>query len=181
MGEHDRAHAQALAAAFGAMLWSSRDEREAFPLVCARWLVDSDEPLPELRVHELQGSKTAGKLALLIDGTTLARADLVRRQIAVRANLLPETKLRDRVAALASAQHIVAARPRLDAVLVGDGWPHVPNQWPMAPLLGFPHSQGLRCFISHGGAGRPLKLVDDKAGLLERARTRQRLKVEDWG
>ena len=36
---------------------------------------------------------------------------------------LPDAKLRDRAAAVASLQRIVAAHARLDAVLVGDGWP----------------------------------------------------------
>jgi hypothetical protein len=31
------------------------------------------------------------------------------------------------------------------------------------------------------GAGRSLTLVDDQAGILECVRTRQRLKIEDWG
>lgn len=143
MSEHDRAHlqalggaawivvtnsdhvrcAQALAEAFGATLCGPRAERETFPLACARWLGDGDEPLPGLQVHELQGSKTAGELALVIDGTTLVCGDLVRGHSAGRLNLLPEGKLRDRAAALASLQRIVAAHPRLDAVLVGDGWP----------------------------------------------------------
>lgn len=143
MSEHDRAHlqvlggaawiivtnsdhsrgAQALAEAFGAMLCGPRAERETFPLVCARWLGDGDEPLPGLRVHELHGSKTAGELALVIDGTTLVCGDLVRGQTAGRLNLLPDAKLRDRAAAVASLQRIVAAYPRLETVLVGDGWP----------------------------------------------------------
>lgn len=143
MSEHDRAHLQALGGAawivvtnsdhvrgaqvladtFGATLCGPRAERDRFPLACARWLGDGDEPLPGLRVHELQGSKTAGELALVIDGTTLVCGDLVRGQAAGRLNLLPEAKLRDRAAALASLQRIVADHPRLDAVLVGDGWP----------------------------------------------------------
>lgn len=143
MSEHDRAHlhalggaawiivtnsdhvrgAQALAEAFGATLCGPRAERETFPLACARWLGDGDEPLPGLRVHELHGSKTAGELALVIDGTTLVCGDLVRGHSAGRLNLLPEGKLRDRAAALASLQRIVAAHPQIDAVLVGDGWP----------------------------------------------------------
>lgn len=48
-----------------------------------------------------------------------------------------------------------------------------------APLPGSPHLQGLPYFT--WGAGRALNLVDDKAGILECARTRQRLKIEDWG
>ena len=48
-----------------------------------------------------------------------------------------------------------------------------------APIPGSPHLQGLPYFT--WGAGRSLNLVDDKAGILECVRTRQRLKIEDWG
>jgi hypothetical protein len=48
-----------------------------------------------------------------------------------------------------------------------------------APVRGSPHLQGLAYFT--WGAGRSLKLVDDKAGILECVRTRQRLKIEEWG
>lgn len=120
--DHSRG-AQALAEAFGAKLCGPRAERENFPLACARWLGDGDEPLPGLQVYELHGSKTPGELALVIDGTTLVCGDLVRGQVAGRLNLLPDAKLRDRAAAVASLRRIVAAHPRLEAVLVGDGWP----------------------------------------------------------
>ena len=48
-----------------------------------------------------------------------------------------------------------------------------------APLPGSPHLQGLPRFS--WGAGRPLTLVDDTAGILECISTTQRLKIEDWG
>ena len=48
-----------------------------------------------------------------------------------------------------------------------------------APLPDSPHLQGPPRFT--WGAGRPLNLVDAKAGILECVRTRQRLKIEDWG
>jgi hypothetical protein len=48
-----------------------------------------------------------------------------------------------------------------------------------APIPGAPHLQGLPRFT--WGAGRGLRLVDDKAGILECVPTRQRLKIEDWG
>jgi hypothetical protein len=47
-----------------------------------------------------------------------------------------------------------------------------------APIPGSPHLPGLPRFS--WGAGRPLSLVDDKAGILECTSTRQRLKIEDW-
>ena len=48
-----------------------------------------------------------------------------------------------------------------------------------APIPGSPHLQGLPHFA--WGAGRSLNLVDEKAGILECVRTKQRLKIEDWG
>jgi hypothetical protein len=48
-----------------------------------------------------------------------------------------------------------------------------------SPLPDSPQLQGLPYFT--WGAGRSLNLVDDKAGILECVRTRQRLKIEDWG
>jgi hypothetical protein len=48
-----------------------------------------------------------------------------------------------------------------------------------APVPGSPHLQGLPRFT--WGAGRSLNLVDGKTGILECVRTRQRLKIEDWG
>ena len=47
-----------------------------------------------------------------------------------------------------------------------------------APMPDSPHLQGLPYFT--WGAGRSLKLVDNKAVILECVRTRQRLKIEDW-
>jgi hypothetical protein len=48
-----------------------------------------------------------------------------------------------------------------------------------ARIPGSPHLQGLPRFT--WGAGRSLNLVDANAGILECVRTRQRLKIEDWG
>lgn len=47
-----------------------------------------------------------------------------------------------------------------------------------APMPGLPHLQGLPRFS--WGAGRPLSLIDNKAGILECASTKQRLKIEEW-
>lgn len=48
-----------------------------------------------------------------------------------------------------------------------------------SPVPGSPHLQGPPVFT--WGAGRSLIVVDDKAGILECVRTRQRLKIEEWG
>ena len=69
--------ARELAAEFGAMIAGPAAERDGFPVACDAWLSER-EPLFDWRVFELDGSKTPGELALLIDGTTLVTGDLVR-------------------------------------------------------------------------------------------------------
>lgn len=71
---------------------------------------------------ELQGSKTPGELALLVDGTTLITGDLVRAHRGGALSMLPDPKLSDRALALASVKRL-AAIDTIEAVLVGDGWP----------------------------------------------------------
>jgi glyoxylase-like metal-dependent hydrolase (beta-lactamase superfamily II) len=120
--DHTRAAAE-LARRFGARLCGPRAERETLALPCDTWLGDGDEPVPGLRVLEMNGSKTPGELALLIDETTLVTGDLVRGHVGGQLNLLPDAKLADRAGAIASVRRIVQACPRIEAVLVGDGWP----------------------------------------------------------
>jgi len=120
--EHVRAAAK-VHAAFGAKLYGPRAEREVFPLACERWLSHGEEVVPGLEAFELHGSKTPGELALLLDGTTLITGDLIRAQKGGRLNLLPDAKLKDKAKALASVKALAEAAPKLEAVLVGDGWP----------------------------------------------------------
>ena len=47
-----------------------------------------------------------------------------------------------------------------------------------SPVPGSPHLQGPPHYTWHDG--QTLRLIDDKAGILECVRTRQRLKIEDW-
>ena len=113
--------ARELAAEFGAMIAGPAAERDGFPVACDAWLSER-EPLFDWRVFELDGSKTPGELALLIDGTTLVTGDLVRaHRAASLMTLRSDQGLRDAAAARASIARL-AALPRLDAVLVGDGW-----------------------------------------------------------
>ena len=119
--DHVRAAAQ-LAADTGAALCGPAGEREGFPLECSRWLGDGDEVVPGLRALALDGSKTPGELALLLEETTLITGDLVRAHEAGRLCMLPDPKLRDRAGALASVRRL-AALPGITAVLPGDGWP----------------------------------------------------------
>ena len=108
----------------GARVAGPSAERARFPVPCDVWLEDGGQPLPGVSVLELTGSKTPGELALLIadrEPRTLVTGDLVRAHQAGRLNLLPDQKLSDRDAALASLARL--AETNVDAVLVGDGWP----------------------------------------------------------
>jgi len=86
-----------------------------------RWLGDGDELVPGLQVVAMEGSKTAGELALVLDGSTLVTGDLVRAHRAGRLMMLPDGKLKDRSAAVASVVRL-AGLPAIETVLVGDGW-----------------------------------------------------------
>lgn len=140
-GDHDRAHltrlggiawivitnsdhvraTEALRAAFGAQVAGPASERERFPIACDRWLDDGAE-LEGLRVLALDGSKTPGELALLLDDTTLITGDLVRAHRGGSLMMLPPPKLADVARARDSVRRL-AALERVEAVLVGDGWP----------------------------------------------------------
>ena len=114
--------AETLAARTGAQVMGPKGEAENFPLECARWLSDGDEVVPGLAVLELQGSKTPGELALLLDQSTLITGDLIRAHEAGTLCLLPDGKLSDKGKAIASVRR-VAALPDVQVVLPGDGWP----------------------------------------------------------
>ena len=115
--DHTRA-ITALAERFGATVAAPAAERDGFPIHVDRWLADGDE-VGGARVVTLHGSKTPGEVALVI-GDTLACGDLVRGHVGGRLNLLPDPKLADKAAALASVRRL--AELDVDAVLVGDGW-----------------------------------------------------------
>jgi glyoxylase-like metal-dependent hydrolase (beta-lactamase superfamily II) len=114
--------AQALAEATSARIAGPAAEQHEFPLACDRWLSDGEELVEGLQVLEMNGSKTPGELALLLEGTTLITGDLVRAHRGGRLMMLPDAKLVDREAACASV-HRLAELPGIEAVLVGDGWP----------------------------------------------------------
>ncbi len=111
-----------LAAATSARILGPAGERESFPISCSGWLADGDLVAPGLRAIALDGSKTPGELALVLEDTTLITGDLVRAHEGGKLARLPDAKLRDRAAALRSLRRL-AELPRIDAVLVGDGWP----------------------------------------------------------
>lgn len=140
LSEHDRAHLQQLGGAAlivitnsahlragvelkkltGAPLLGPVAEREH--LSCDRYLSDGESVVPGLVAYALEGSKTPGELALVLEETTLISGDLVRAHRADTLVLLGPDKLRDQAAAVASLRRVLARHPRLEAILVGDGW-----------------------------------------------------------
>lgn len=107
---------------FGAKIAGPAAERDTIALKCDRFLSDGDDLVPGLVALELDGSKTPGELALVLEGATLICGDLVR---AHRANalmlLLKEQGLKSAEKAAASVRRL-AALDRIEAVLVGDGF-----------------------------------------------------------
>lgn len=107
--------------ATGAQLFGPSAERERLP--CDRYLVDGEEVVPGLIVRELDGSKTPGELALVLEQTTLISGDLVRAHRADTLMLLgPEQGVPDKTRAVASLRRLLELHPRLEAILMGDGW-----------------------------------------------------------
>ena len=107
---------------FGAKIAGPTAEREGFPLRCERWLRDNDDVVPGLRVRELDGSKTPGELALVLEETTLIAGDLIRAHCADSLILLGPDKLKSPEKAKASIARLLELHPRIDTILVGDGW-----------------------------------------------------------
>lgn len=120
-GDHLRA-AVDLVKATGARIAAPAGERGKIGIPIDRWIADGEEVVPGLVAHAMDGSKTAGELALHLAPDTLITGDLVRGQRANRLNLLPPGKLTDADAAKRSVARL-AAIPGLTTVLVGDGWP----------------------------------------------------------
>lgn len=119
--EHARGTAE-VAARTGAKILGPRAERERSPVACEAWLGDGDVPFPGLVVRELDGSKTPGELALVLDETTAIFGDLVRAGRAGALSLLPPERLSDPGAVRASLRRFRQLHPRIEHVLVGDGW-----------------------------------------------------------
>lgn len=115
-------NAQALADETGAQIWGPDAEKSSFPLVCSRWLTAGENILPGLDVYSLDGSKTDGELAFVLEGDTLITGDLVRAHAGGKLCMLPDPKLQDKSKAVASVK-MLASINGITAVLVGDGWP----------------------------------------------------------
>lgn len=118
--DHVRA-AKDIADMTGAQIAAPAAEQQNFPIPVARWLNDGEELVPGLQVIELNGSKTPGELALLLEKSTLITGDLVRAHRADSLMILPDAKLQNRAEAVASVRKL-AQLSGVEAVLVGDGW-----------------------------------------------------------
>lgn len=112
--------ANALAIENEAELVGPAEDEPLLDFECDRWVEDGEEIVPGLIAWRMHGSKTPGELALQL-GDTLITGDLVRSHAGGQLDLLPDAKLTDRAAAIASVRRLAALRPK--AVLVGDGWP----------------------------------------------------------
>lgn len=106
----------------GIPIYAPDGEQDAFPFRVVRWLKEGDFVVPEIQVFALEGSKTKGELALLLEKTTLITGDLIRCHEAGKLTLLPDEKLKDKNKAITSIERL-AALPELKTVLVGDGGP----------------------------------------------------------
>lgn len=120
-GDHTRAAAE-LAAWSGATILAPRAEQATFSIAGATFVGDGDERVRGMRVLELDGSKTPGELALVIEDHSIVFGDLVRAHRADSLHLLPPEKLRDAAAAKTSLRRLLAY-DRVGALLLGDGWP----------------------------------------------------------
>lgn len=114
--------AEYIASTTGAVVYGPAAEQDSFPIFCERWLYDNEEVLPGLIAYQLNGSKTPGELALLLEHTTLITGDLIRSHVGGELCMLPESKLTDVKQAIQSVKRI-ADLPGIQAVLTGDGWP----------------------------------------------------------
>lgn len=114
--------AELIAAETGALVLGPAEEESTFPLRCDRLIYDLEEVVPGLIAYRLDGSKTPGELALLLEKDTLITGDLIRCHVAGELCMLPESKLSNVKNAVKSIKRL-ADLPIIKAVLTGDGWP----------------------------------------------------------
>lgn len=113
--------APAVAERYRATIVGPAGERDRLGVRCDRWIA-SGEILPGLIAVALDGSKTPGELALVLEETTLITGDLLRAHAGGSLHLLPPEKLADPAKARESVRGLLTFA-KIDAVLVGDGWP----------------------------------------------------------
>lgn len=115
-------NAEVLAEKTGAEIWGPAAEQASFPIKCTRWLTEHKKVIDGLDVYCLNGSKTDGELAFVVDGSTLITGDLIRAHAAGKLCILPNAKLQNIEQAKDSVLRLVQIKG-IDAVLPGDGWP----------------------------------------------------------
>mgnify|MGYP001353336214 CR=1 FL=1 len=106
----------------GAKCWGPSEEKDGFPFECDAWLKEGDEPINGIKIYSLNGSKTKGELAILIESKTLVTGDLIRAHEGGKLCMLPDEKLKDRKLALESVKRMASIKDII-AVIPGDGWP----------------------------------------------------------
>lgn len=114
--------AEHIAANTGATIYGPAGEQQNFPIECSNWLEGGDEPVEGLNIYQVNGSKTAGELAFVIESSTMITGDLVRCHEAGKLTLLPDGKLQDKEQAILSVKQL-AELDQIEVVLPGDGWP----------------------------------------------------------
>ena len=87
---------------------------------------DGDNPVKNIEVFCMEGSKTPGELAILIDKTTLVTGDIIRSHEGGSLCMLPDEKLKNRELAVNSIKRIADVKS-IEAVIPGDGWPIFKN------------------------------------------------------
>ena len=111
-----------LARQTGAEIWGPAGEKQTFPITCSNWISEGDEVVPGLLAFTMQGSKTPGELAFLLEKHTLITGDLIRAHEGGKLCILPDGKLKDKKQAMASVKQLTGIRT-INAILPGDGWP----------------------------------------------------------
>lgn len=114
--------AESIAAKSGATIYGPAEEQGHFPIGCSHWLKEGDKLVAGLSIYQVNGSKTAGELAFVIESRTLITGDLVRCHEAGKLTLLPDSKLKDKKQAILSVKKL-AELDQIEVVLPGDGWP----------------------------------------------------------
>jgi len=115
-------NAEALAHQIGAEIWGPAAEKANFPIKCTKWLSESKNVINGLDVYCLNGSKTDGELAFIVDGSTLITGDLIRAHSGGKLCMLPDVKLQNVEQAKDSVNRLALIKGG-DAILPGDGWP----------------------------------------------------------
>jgi|TARA_R110001583_G_scaffold195535_1_gene375630 hypothetical protein len=119
-------NAEILARQTGAEIWGPAGEKTSFPIKCTKWLSESKNVIDGLDVYALNGSKTDGELAFIVEEHTLITGDLIRAHSAGELCMIPDVKLQDVKQAKESVNRLASIKS-IDAILLGDGWPVFKN------------------------------------------------------